>query len=250
MLCVRSCAVATLRALLEGLGIPSDFSMSFDGVSIGATDFSQNETLLPVGLRQSHPELGSLFTRMVACPSQGPSKTGAATKNVVLESLQHAPNGGVSRRRLQASLVTVGGGGAVTLGGEDHRHKSTKAAELLYMEVFPECASLESALTWWDLFHRQDIGGKWAVKDAPMVLELLDVNNILYQLFGVGAGRVLARGVANYLEEKGPLLRHGVTASTRPMAYSHRVCAALIRNFHIPSGYRSATGANPRIHRR
>ena len=34
-----------LNTPLPGLGIPTDFSISFDGVSLGATSFSRHETV-------------------------------------------------------------------------------------------------------------------------------------------------------------------------------------------------------------
>jgi hypothetical protein len=37
--------VAELQVPLRGLGIPSDVGVSFDGVSLGATAFSRNETV-------------------------------------------------------------------------------------------------------------------------------------------------------------------------------------------------------------
>ena len=123
----------------------------FDGVSPGATEYPRTETLLPIGLRYSHPRRGCLLSRMVAVPSQGGGKSGVETKEVVLNALANAPGGGFTRRRLRASLAAAGGDGAVVSGGTDARHKSTKAADHVFAAVHP---SMEEPLAFWDLFHR------------------------------------------------------------------------------------------------
>ena len=226
MQCVRTCTVEGMKVPLHGLGIPSDFSCVFDGVSPGATEYPRTETLLPIGLRYSHPRRGCLLSRMVAVPSQGGGKSGVETKEVVLNALANAPGGGFTRRRLRASLAAAGGDGAVVSGGTDARHKSTKAADHVFAAVHP---SMEEPLAFWDLFHRNEVGAMWAVRDSPYAVEVFDVSRVMLQLFGVGSGRVLHRSVAELMSES--VVRPSEGGGTRPFTYGYRVCESLVRNF-------------------
>jgi len=170
---VRYNAIKTLKQALPGLRIPSDWSAVFDGVSIGASSFSRYETVVLTGCFASHPKTCVLYNRLLSAPSQGASKTGFATNETVKWSLQGSSQLSFSRRRLQASLVVIGGDGAVCRGGEGPLHAnqtSPMAADLLYLDMFPHVAE---PLTHWDLFHREERAGQRAVKAIPMALELL-----------------------------------------------------------------------------
>jgi hypothetical protein len=234
---LRSASVDSIKCLLPGLLTPSDFSVVFDGVSIGTTSFSTNETLNLIGVRSASSQTGDLHTRLMAAPSQGVSHKGEHTKDLVLDSLRSCPQGGFDRRRLRRSMVTVGGDGAVTKGGSDARHSSTKACELLYQAVFPH---LPFTLTWWDLFHRSEVSGRWAVKRTPYAIEIFDVSQVMVQLFGVGSGRVVLRGISDLFvseqdgsrfQDKQGAIKPSGGQSTRPIAYAYRVCESLYRNY-------------------
>ena len=138
-----------------------------------------------------------------------------------------------THRRFQASLVVVGGDGAVAKGGEDARLSSTKSADMFFRDIFP---TAPNDLTWWDLFHRNEIAASRAFKRVELAVEVFDVATVMLQLFGIGQGRVLLRSVAASLgddEEYVKLARESEPSYTRPMAYSHRVCGSLIKNFRV-----------------
>ena len=202
-------------------------------MSIGAKAYSRNETLVPIACFASHPRTAELYIRLQAAPSQGASHQGVHTKEVVLGALVTDTWEGTSRRRLQASLVVVGGDGALVRGGEDARHASTRAAELIYRDLFPTAVA---DLTWWDLFHRVETAAGRAVARVPLATEIFDSSTVLLQLFGTGAGRILARSVAFFLcdaSEQNTSVRQAEPAGTRPMAYAHRVCQSLVRNYRV-----------------
>ena len=116
-------------------------------------------------------------------------------------------------------------------GGEDARHRSSQAADKIYTTVYPEA---EEPLTNWDLFHREEAACQRAVNEAPLAVEVFDVGQVMLQLFGVGSGRVLHRGVGALLAdetERATIVRPSEGGATRPMAYSHRVCNSLVRNY-------------------
>ena len=138
-----------------------------------------------------------------------------------------APSGGIQRAQLRASLVSVGGDGAEVAGGPAALHSSTRAGEQLYADVFPEA---RTALVFWDLFHRDAVGGRRAMQATPYLMEIFDVSSIMEQLFGIGQGRVLFRGVAQFMGET-PIAPTSAAASTRPSVHGYRVCASLVRNF-------------------
>jgi hypothetical protein len=213
-------------------------------VSIGARGFARHETFLIVGLQLAHPVSGALLCRMASLRSQGGSHTGEHIKNTVVDALGEAPLR-LGKRRLRAGAVVIGGDGAMCIGGEDHRHQSTGACEKFYRCIFPATATGEE-LTHWDLFHRDETGAKWAMKDVPLGIEVLEISQIVMQLFGVGSGRVLFRGVAEFLRDGGPdsfsatgkeaprpLRCSEGHASTRPLAYGHRTTEALYRNYRL-----------------
>jgi hypothetical protein len=60
-----------LERPLAALGIPSDVSIVFDGVSIGATQFSHHETLLLIGATFSCSQTGSIRARLLTAPIHG-----------------------------------------------------------------------------------------------------------------------------------------------------------------------------------
>ena len=232
----RVARIQMVKAKLPGLGIASDFSLVFDSVSIGAKAFSTEETLELIGLRLSHPACGRLISFLIAAPSAGSSHQGHHKKELVLFALHSCPDGGVSLRRLRASLVVVAGDGQMTSGGIQAKHSSTKACEHIYSAVFPR---LNYTLTWWDLFHREEIGGKLATNTVPYALEQWDVSNVLQQLFGVGSGRTILRGVAELFRDEKDAKQHlrpCNTSSTRPVAYSFRLCEAMYRNYQFYHG--------------
>ena len=181
---------------------------------------------------------------MVALVSQGARHSGDHTKDLMAELLRAAPLN-FSRKRLRAFTVVIGGDGAMTIGGEDHKHQSTSSCEKLYRWIFPATA-VGQELTHWDLFHRDETSGAWATKKSALAREVLDVAQVVLQLFGVGQGRVLFRGVCEFLNdgaahsfsqqgsEHNPRLKLAEGhAATRPLAYGFRTAQSLLRNYRV-----------------
>ena len=222
--------VRNAKHVLPGLRIPSDFAIILDPVSIGTKAYSRNETLVLTGLHiVSHVDLG-FEDRLLTAPSQGAHKDGVSSRDLVIDALSGLPNG-FRRRRLQASLACVGGDGGLCIGGPDARHKSTKAAELIFQHVHADFAT---PLTHWDLFHRIEVAGQRAVSKCALALEIFDVNVVLVQLFAIGQGRVLHRSIVGYLQddaESCDYVKPQENGGTRPMAYAGRTCESLLRNY-------------------
>ena len=127
----------------------------------------------------------------------------------------------------------LGGDGAESRGGEDARHSSTGTAELISRHLFPDAGF---DLSHWDLFHRDEVSARWALQESAYATEIFTMGQLMVQLFGIGSGRVLLRGVATLLAdhtEKVRALRPGEGDSTRPMAYGHRVTDSLYRNYRL-----------------
>ena len=73
---------------------------------------------------------------------------------------------------------------------EGARHKSTKAGELFWQQIFEGVPAMGIG-TEWDLFHRLDIACRRSIAAVPAALEVFDVCKIMGALFGVGDGRAV-----------------------------------------------------------
>ena len=222
-----------LRAPVRGLLIPSDFAVVFDPVSLGTSSFSEHETLVPIGFRCAKPSDGMIVHYFHSAPSQGHTKTGVATARLVENSIMERRGvfNGLSRKRLRACLVSTGGDGGLCKGGENARHGSSGAAELLYKSIFPES---DVPLTYWEEFHRGEAGGRHGVKTSTYYMETLDVSRVMFQLFGTGQGKVILKGVHEWLvddQEMHKLKKPANNSGTRPLAYFHRLVGALLANY-------------------
>ena len=112
---------------------------------------------------------------------------------------------GLSESALRARLSVAGGDGQVVAGGPEHRHKPSKAAELIWCRLHPGASADDASdiicCVMWDSFHRVDIGGMRAVMQVRMAQEVYDIAAALDSQFGVGEGRNLLMGVAAQLDE-------------------------------------------------
>ena len=194
MQATRSMTADALNAILPGLGIPSDMTIMWDGVSIGASSFSRHETLLLIGANYMCQQSGRLKSRFLAAPSLALLHDGAGQMLLLLRELQAHP-ARLTQAALKQRVVVLTADGAGAKGGEHARHSSTAAAEKCFQALFPETPA-EQTLTEWDLFHRIDIAVKRATSSSPAALEVFDVSRVMGALFGNGDGRVILRGVA------------------------------------------------------
>ena len=171
---------------------------------------------------------GDLEARCVGCPSSGQFHDGQSQANLVLNSLMAHPCQ-ITEAGLRSRLAACGGDGAITRGGPQAKHSSTKSAEILWSA----CKGSEP-VTIWGLFHRSDIAQNAAGEKIPMVGEMLDVAAHCNRLFGVNAGKIILRGVANQLNERA--LAVDQLSGTRKLASLSGAPANLYRNFKLYHG--------------
>ena len=196
----------SMNQLVPSLGIPADLVLLFDGVSIGARQFSRYESLLLVGVVFLEGVGGewSDAPHLLAAPSSGQKHTGEEQAELILQGLSDHP-AHLTPGSLAARLGLVGSDGAACAGGEDSIHSGNKAAEILWARVHPGPMSSSlrtAAATEWDLFHRIDRAAAKAIEDTPAAVAIVDVSRVMGSLFGVGDGRVILRSAAEAIGER------------------------------------------------
>ena len=134
MQAARAMTGHALESILPGIGIVSDITLMWDGVSIGATSFSRYETLCVTGGNFVDYQTGALRPRLLAAPSLSLKHGGRGQVDLLRRELKSMHLGTAA---LRSRLVVLGADGAGTRGGEDARHQSTGAAEILWEAVFP-----------------------------------------------------------------------------------------------------------------
>ena len=118
----RALQAKDLAECLPALGIPSDLSLIFDGVRVGAKQFSRHESLLLLGVA-FEVAASSIFqragpriqVRMLGAPSSGQRHDGVGQKDCVMEALAEHP-ARLSREGLSARLAVIGADGASAKG--------------------------------------------------------------------------------------------------------------------------------------
>ena len=103
---------------------------------------------------------GDLEARCVGCPSSGQFHDGQSQADLVFNSLMAHPCQ-ITRAGLRSRLAACGGDGAITRGGPQAKHSSTKSAEI----VWSSCKGSEP-VTVWGLFHRSDIAQNAAAENS------------------------------------------------------------------------------------
>ena len=155
-------------------------------------------------------------------PAGGHSGDGLCA--VALEALRrHA--GQYDIQDLKSRLALVGGDGAVCAGGEDARHSSSGAAELIFSTVHPNAPTMCD----WDGFHRDDLAVTRAIKNSPAAKHLYDIAAALHSAFGVAEGRTIQRSVAVALDE--PAREQPKFGGTRKIGHMAAVAKSIIGNF-------------------
>ena len=216
------------QSRLPGIGIASDFAVLADPVSLG------------VQIRSKHDVLNVMCLCVVGCGGQihcpffaAPampfgSHGGREMCKLMVQTLEEHPavfGRGVLRRRLSS----VCGDGALTLGGPDHRHSSTKAAELLWRTVHAELQGQVPDMTSWDAFHRVDVAAWRAVKRVPMAQAVFDLAKQLDHLFGVDEGVLLYRGAVAAMGLEATGIR--APGATRKVGYLAGTPGSVLQNY-------------------
>ena len=123
------------NAILLGLGIPSDFSLLADPVSLGVGVRSRHDTLCVICINIISRWTGCSYTPMHSAPAMPHGAHGGeAMADMLLSSLSlHPAHWGIGV--LRARMASVCGDGGLCEGGPEHRHSSSKAAEILWHRV-------------------------------------------------------------------------------------------------------------------
>lgn len=214
--------------ILPGLGIPSDFAVVSDSVSLGDSVMSRHDVVLVLCLALISARTGRVYNPM---HSGDPMPVGAhggeaMARMWVRAFARHPASWGMPV--LCSWAAAVGGDGGLCAGGVDHRHQSSSAAEIFWRLLFP---SPEAPLcTTWDPFHRVDNAVWRAVRRVELVLQVFDISKELDYLFGMSEGVAIFRGVAELLGDKG-VRKIRAPGGTRKVVYLAGVPGHLIVNF-------------------
>ena len=127
---------------------------------------------------------------------------------------------------LRARCACLSGDGALTEGGPEHRHKSTRAAEIFWTQIHPR----GPRCTTWDHFHRSDIAFWRGIKAIPLAVTCFDLAKELSYLFAWGDGAQLFRGVADAVGELGSS-RIVCAGGTRKVSYISMAPGNLVSNY-------------------
>ena len=178
---------------LPGIGVPSHYGVSMDGVPIGVGHMTSHDELLVVCLYIVSAQTFVAHSPMLAAPAMPfDGKTGEGMRQLASRTLaEHPANLNTITNIRRGS--GIGGDGGVTKGGPAARHKTNSGAELLWREWHP--AESTPICTNWDVFHQSDLGFWRAAKELPPILEVFDVGKQVQNMFGFGRGAVLARAI-------------------------------------------------------
>ncbi len=225
-LAARGTLCDELGKVLPGLGIPSDFVLAWDGVSIGGGTggFCRNETLCLIGL--GHVDRGVIRYDLAGAPSLVTKHSRQDSVNLVIGALADAPLR-LNRDSLLARLALIGGDGAVSASGVPH--PSTGAAERLWESLHPGVPGF--IFTEWDAFHKVDNAFDKAFARSKAATELCNVARALNALFGVGDGRLLLRATATSIGA--PVRRFPDQGGTRAVVAKVRTIEYLRQNFKL-----------------
>ena len=193
---------------LPGLGIPSDFAILADPVSLGVGVQGRHDTLCVICLCIISRWTGRPYTPMLSSPAMAIGAHGGdEMKELLLWSLRAHP-AKFTERILRARCSAVSGDGQLCQGGPDARHRSSKAAEKLWYTLYPDaspagppceaaCPPLEAACpavcTVWDPFHRVDNAAWRAISAVPMAVLVFETSKQLDYIFGQSEGVFFSR---------------------------------------------------------
>jgi len=224
---------------LPGLGIPSDFAILADPVSLGVSVRARHDVLLVTCICLASRRTGTLYSPMFAAPAMPFGSHGGDTMaSLMLETFtQHPAGWGLHVLRSRCSSLC--GDGALCIGGPEHRHKSSDAVGKFWRKIHadpivaypngphvnaPECCC-------WDPFHRADNAGWRAIKAVPDAVKVFDISKQLDYAFGTSEGVTLFRGVADLVDERPYNIR--APGGTRKIVYLSGSPSSIIENYRI-----------------
>jgi len=189
----RKLQADAMRALVPALGIPSDFGLFADGATIGKIFRSVRSTVLLVGLFFSTPAHPTNDTSdiLIGAPAEGLDGRADALTQIVWQCIRAAP-WLMNDDTLRASLAVVGTDGQYA-SGERSKHKPVDVFGPIFTGIERE------PRVHWDHFHRLDHAGNNAIRASAPATEIMQLLHDLAANFGHGQGRLLHRGVTNFL---------------------------------------------------
>ena len=228
--------------LLPGLGIPSDFCLLADPVSIGESAVARHGDLLVMCLAIVSARTGRVYHPMFSAPQMKIGEHGGqkCAEAMLRACLAHPAAWTV--QVLRARVGGIGGDGALTVGGPNARHNSSGAAEYLWKSIhntnapaLPRAAgSSAPTCTSWDPFHRVDVAMWRSVRKHALVLSIFDMSKEVDHLFGQSEGTLIFRGVASELGETPCNVR--APGGTRKVVYLSGVPGSLLQNYKVIRG--------------
>jgi hypothetical protein len=218
------------NAVLPGLGIPSDFAVLADPVSMGDSIVSRHDILLIICLALASAQSGRVYNPMHSGRAMPVgSHGGAAMAGLLLRALAEHP-ASWSIYVLRARCACIGGDGGLVLGGPDHRHQSAAVAEHLWRLVHEDTEAGPTCTTW-DPFHRVDIAVWRAVRHHERVMQIFDLAKEIDYLFGQSEGAIIFRSIATRLDEVPHMIR--APGGTRKVVYLTGIPCSLVENFKL-----------------
>ncbi len=224
---------------LPGLGIPSDFAILADPVSIGLSVRARHDVLLVMCLCLVSRHTGTLYSPMFAAPPMPfGSHSGHEMAVLMLQALADHP-AGWGLHALRSRCSSLCGDGGLCIGGPEHRHHSSDAVGKMWRMIHsdpvvaypdgppvspPECCV-------WDPFHRADNAGWRAIRAVPLALQVFDVSKQLDALLAQSEGVILFRGVADQLDESPHAIR--APGGTRKIVYLSGTPSSIVENYRI-----------------
>ena len=214
---------------LGGLGIPSDIGVLADPVSLGLSVRAKHDVLLVMCVSTVSHRTGKLVSSMHSAPAmQLGEKTGATMSAAILSGLEaHPASWGL--HALRARCAAVSGDGQLCLGGPEHRHSSTAAAEKMWKRLHPNPGV--AMCTVWDPFHRADNAAMRAIKAVPLASHVFEVAKSLENMFGSSEGVTLFRAVADHIGEMPRMIK--APGGTRKIVYLSGTPFSILENFQI-----------------
>lgn len=216
------------NAILPGLGIPSDFSGLADPVSLGVGVRSRHDTLCVLCLNIISRWTGCSYTPMHSAPAMPHGAHGGEMMANLLLSAFTAHPAHWEIGILRARMASVCGDGGLCEGGPEHRHNSSRAAEILWRRVHGGLSPDTLDCTVWDPFHRVDNAAWRAIRRVPLAVRLFDTSRQLDHLFAQSEGVLVYRGAAEYLGEEATSVK--APGGTRKIGYLAGTPSSILSN--------------------
>lgn len=231
---------------LPGLGIPSDFGILADPVSLGVGVLARHDTVCVTCLCIASRWTGRMYTPMHSAPAMPiGSHGGDEMAALILANMGvHPANWGL--RALRARCAVVGGDGAICAGGPEHRHQSPAVAEKFWRKLYPNATphlhggglspqgDIAPLCTIWDAFHRIDCAVWRGIRDVPMAIRVFDKSKELDYIFGQSEGVMFFRGASAAMGGGSRGLR--APGGTRKIGHLSGTPGAILENFKVILG--------------